>query len=126
MRWIPGTTIYDLEKMAITDAMRFYEGRKTDVAQALGISIKTLYNKLEEYAREDESRAKREAADVRKRENWLREQRGEAPIPLDEHLLGVDEDLAEYAVGLPKRAEVPTQQVIEEPKAAASGGRRGR
>lgn len=125
MRWIPGTTISDLEKMAINDAMRFYEGRKTDVAHALGISIKTLYNKLEEYAREDEIRVKREADEERKRQNWLREQRGEKPIPFDEYLSGVGEDLDEYAVGLPKKAETPTPEVIAETKAAV-GGRRGR
>lgn len=45
----PGFTLYELEKRYILKGLRFFEGNKTQAAQALGITIKTLYNKLHEY-----------------------------------------------------------------------------
>lgn len=47
--WQPGVTLADLEKQAIRSAMRAFEFNKTKAAQALGISVRTLYNKLEAY-----------------------------------------------------------------------------
>jgi hypothetical protein len=121
MRWIPGTTIADLEKMAITDAMKFYQGRKNDAAEALGISTRTLYNKLEEYAKEDELKAEAEARDKLRRDNWLREQRGELVSPVEEEISAPED----FAVTLPKRPAPPTDLEVEEPQKAA-GGRRAR
>lgn len=45
----PGVTLADLEKKYILAALVHFEGNKTQAAQALGITIKTLYNKLHEY-----------------------------------------------------------------------------
>jgi len=39
----------DLEKIAITQTLKQNLGNKTDTAQQLGISVKTLYNKLDKY-----------------------------------------------------------------------------
>jgi len=43
----------DVEKKAILHALRAYEHNKTRAARALGISLKTLHNKLKRYAKEE-------------------------------------------------------------------------
>lgn len=45
----PSLTIHELERRYILKALNFFEGNKTQAANALGITIKTLYNKLHEY-----------------------------------------------------------------------------
>ncbi|MCU4674379.1 sigma-54 dependent transcriptional regulator [Catenovulum sp. 2E275] len=45
-----GLTLEELEKIAIHKALDENKGNKTEAAQQLGISVKTLYNKLEKYA----------------------------------------------------------------------------
>lgn len=45
----PDMKLHDLEKKYIISALMFYGGNKTQAAQGLGITIKTLYNKLHEY-----------------------------------------------------------------------------
>jgi len=46
-------TIKQLEKEYILSAMERFEGNKPKVAAAMGISMKTLYNKLNEYDTEN-------------------------------------------------------------------------
>lgn len=45
----PSITIHEIEKRYILKALSYFDGNKTRAAQALGITIKTLYNKLHEY-----------------------------------------------------------------------------
>lgn len=45
----PNLTLHELEKRYILKALSYFEGNKTRAAHALGITIKTLYNKLHEY-----------------------------------------------------------------------------
>jgi transcriptional regulator with PAS, ATPase and Fis domain len=45
----PTITLYELEKRYILKALNYFDGNKTQAANALGITIKTLYNKLHEY-----------------------------------------------------------------------------
>lgn len=45
----PELSLYDLEKRYILKALQHFGGNKTQAAQNLGITIKTLYNKLHEY-----------------------------------------------------------------------------
>jgi len=45
----PSVPLYELEKRYILKALLHYGGNKTQAAQGLGITIKTLYNKLHEY-----------------------------------------------------------------------------
>jgi two-component system response regulator HydG len=45
----PTVTLYELEKRYILKALNYFDGNKTQAANALGITIKTLYNKLHEY-----------------------------------------------------------------------------
>ncbi len=49
----PSVTLHDLEKLYIIKALDHYGGNKTQAAQALGVTIKTLYNKLHEYGEFD-------------------------------------------------------------------------
>jgi DNA-binding NtrC family response regulator len=44
-----GVSLEELEKAAILNTLEQNAGNKTDTAQQLGISVKTLYNKLEKY-----------------------------------------------------------------------------
>ena len=45
----PAITVHELEKRYILSSLKYYDGNKTRAANALGITIKTLYNKLHEY-----------------------------------------------------------------------------
>ncbi|MFN7730160.1 MAG: sigma-54 interaction domain-containing protein [Bdellovibrio sp.] len=49
----PTITVSELEKRWILKALEHFDGNKTQAAQALGITIKTLYNKLHEYGEFD-------------------------------------------------------------------------
>lgn len=49
----PTMTIHELEKRYILKALNYFDGNKTQAANALGITIKTLYNKLHEYGEFD-------------------------------------------------------------------------
>lgn len=42
-------TLDELEKLYIVRALQLHDGNKSRAAQALGITSKTLYNKLHEY-----------------------------------------------------------------------------
>ncbi len=47
--WIPGKTLNDVERHVILEALQYHLGNRTHTARALGISIRTLRNKLAEY-----------------------------------------------------------------------------
>lgn len=49
MQWQPGWTLAQVEKAVIYEALKFYHNNKVHTARALGISERTLYNKLELY-----------------------------------------------------------------------------
>ena len=49
MSWQPGVSLSDVEQSVIRKAMDFYHGNKNFVADALGISLRSLYNKINEY-----------------------------------------------------------------------------
>ncbi len=42
-------TIAEMEREMILERLTYFEGNKTQAALSLGITIKTLYNKLHEY-----------------------------------------------------------------------------
>jgi len=45
-----GSSLEEVEKEMITRTIEFTGGNKTRAAEILGVSAKTLYNKLEQYA----------------------------------------------------------------------------
>lgn len=45
----PSLTLSDIQKAYVLRSLQYFEGNKTKVAKALGVTIKTLYNKLHEY-----------------------------------------------------------------------------
>lgn len=49
----PSLSLHELERRYIVEALKHFEGNKTQAANALGITIKTLYNKLHEYGEFD-------------------------------------------------------------------------
>ena len=49
--WNPGQTLDDIERNVILEALSYHHGNRTHTARALGISIRTLRNKLADYRR---------------------------------------------------------------------------
>ena len=47
--WQPGMSLADVEKEVIIKAYSFYRENKTQTSIALGVSIRTLDNRLEKY-----------------------------------------------------------------------------
>jgi DNA-binding NtrC family response regulator len=47
--WQPGITLEQVEKQVIEKAYKFFQGNKTKTADALGIAVRTLDNKLAVY-----------------------------------------------------------------------------
>ncbi|OFZ54260.1 MAG: hypothetical protein A2428_06180 [Bdellovibrionales bacterium RIFOXYC1_FULL_54_43] len=47
--WSPGQTLDDIERNVILGALHYHKGNRTHTARALGISIRTLRNKLADY-----------------------------------------------------------------------------
>jgi len=74
--WSPGTTIASAEREVIQQAYKFYRGNKTATANALDISVRTLDNKLEQYANDERIAANRAAERAANRTGLLSEQRG--------------------------------------------------
>lgn len=48
-KWSPGKDLDTLVKEVILRALKFYKGNRTHTADNLGISIRTLQKKLNEY-----------------------------------------------------------------------------
>jgi DNA-binding NtrC family response regulator len=51
----PGTTIADAERLLIFATLREFGGDKTRAAETLGISLKTLYNRLHAYEKDEQA-----------------------------------------------------------------------
>jgi two-component system response regulator FlrC len=49
--WLPGQTLNDIERHVILAALQYHQGNRTHTARALGISIRTLRNKIADYRR---------------------------------------------------------------------------
>lgn len=76
IHWSPGVTIWEAERQCILQALHFFRNNKTQTAQCLGVSIRTIDNKLEEYAAHDKRTAETDEFERKKRENFLARCRG--------------------------------------------------
>jgi len=47
--WKPGKTLDEIERNVILEALKHFDSNRTHTAKALGISIRTLRNKLAEF-----------------------------------------------------------------------------
>ena len=53
MRIPIGTTIEDLERQAVEQALEQFDGNRTRAAESLGISVRTLQRKLKSWGDEE-------------------------------------------------------------------------
>mgnify|MGYP000085381564 CR=1 FL=1 len=51
--WCSGMSLRTLEKKVILKCLKFHEGNKTKVAAELGVSLRTIDNKLKLYEKQD-------------------------------------------------------------------------
>ena len=77
--WSPGVTLEMIEKQVIQKAFHFYRGNKTQCSISLGISIRTLENKLDRYREDDQGRQNAEQKEAEDREYHLKRARGIIP-----------------------------------------------
>jgi DNA-binding NtrC family response regulator len=49
LRLRPGVTVAEAERQLILETLTFVNNNKTRAAELLGVSLKTLHNKLKEY-----------------------------------------------------------------------------
>lgn len=120
--WSPGMTLDYMERSVIEAALNFYRGNKTMAAAALGISIRTIQNKLERYEVEDKQQHERREAARRKEEEFALRCRGanftqvyphQPAIPRSQPSPKSDAlSTAEHEVSVPERDEV--QEVLPE------------
>lgn len=139
-------TIADIEKQVILIRYRLYRGNKTQTAISLGISVRTLDTKLEEYEKDGQRFKANEEREARERKEQLDRARGIIVDPKTgrRSLLGSDtgayqetngesaaagvdeksssESIPVHAVPLSKREE--TKVVL--PPQVSAGGNRGR
>lgn len=59
VKYMVGMTLKELERQAIESAMIFFSGNKTKVAASLGVSLRTIDNKINLYKRQDEAKNRR-------------------------------------------------------------------
>jgi hypothetical protein len=75
--WSPGTTLEQLERAAIEEAMIFYKKNRPATSAALGISLRGLDIKLLKYQEMDKKHEEANAAKRKRDEEFLARQRGQ-------------------------------------------------
>lgn len=77
--WSPGTSLDSMEKMVILKAFQFFRKNKTATCASLGISVRTLDNKLERYEAEANAERDRQIYLAKQRTDHLSRARGNPP-----------------------------------------------
>ncbi len=125
INWNPGMTIEVIEKEAILQALRFYRGNKTATANALGIAIRTLDNKIAQY--EQDTKKEEAASEFRKkqRDEFQKRARGPAQVVQTSvqtstgvRMESVADAAKEHAVPLPVGSKV--QEMSSQPATASN------
>lgn len=144
VHWVPGITLEEIEKQCILAAFRFYRGNKTQTAQTLGINIRTLERKMEDYEAANRREDERRNSEEFEREKTLARLRGveftrdnsvgssNQNIPKREtssyeaeagfRVQSTETPSPQPEMSMPERKEV--QGML--PRQASSGGQRGR
>lgn len=68
--WFPGMKFDELEKAVILSCLEFTRGNKTKAAEALGITPRTIDNKLAIYKEQDDAWEKRKAIIEKQKAEW--------------------------------------------------------
>lgn len=111
--WTPGVKLEEVEKQVILKALAFYRSNKTQTASSLGISIRTLDARLEEYRLQDEKEAERVRLSELEHERKLREARG-LPIKID-NVVAISQNVSSEQQGVEEKiAELTAEQLIAE------------
>ena len=108
--WQPGYTLEVVEKAVILQAYRFYRSNKTQTAQAIGCSVRTLDEKLKIYKESEEEQNERNEKRRRANEDFIRRSRG---LPgQTSPQAGKNGDSANAGVRLEPAAKVSSQQSV--------------
>jgi hypothetical protein len=111
--WTPGVTLEAIEKQVIKAAYAFYKGNAAQTAIALGVSDKTIRNKLEEYEKDDKRRQTAQDAERAERVRQINRSRGLA----DDTPYGSGTMLSAYAgIRDEPTSQVPAQQPVPVPE----------
>lgn len=128
--WTPGMSLEVMEKLIIKRAFEFYRNNKTQTANSLGISIRTLDAKLEKYQKEADELEK-SAAEARERvASFHKRQLGQPQYATAEKNAKNIPDLGDSAAPneVPKQFETvkASDAWAEEPKELKLAGRKGK
>lgn len=107
--WSPGVTLEAIEKQVILKAFQFYRGNKTQTSIALGISIRTLDNKLAQYKEESSQQQEREDAQREREADFQRRSRGLAKTPISSVQTKNGEQL-ESVKDVPEKSPMPLSE----------------
>lgn len=113
VNWSPGVTLEDVEKQVIINAYKFYRGNATQTAISLGISEKTIRNKLEKYEQDGKAQRDIEDSEAADRENQLKRARGIVPTGPQEspRIYGTDAGVhSQPSFEAPEKHAVPVQE----------------
>lgn len=103
INWVPGLTLDEVEKQCILKALQWFRGNKSQTAIALGITVKTIDNKLEKYEAEGKVMDDKHRESEIKRAEILNRMRGIQPAQK------LEEITPELNAGTRPRMESPTQ-----------------
>lgn len=113
--WSPGVTLKEIEKQVIHAAYRYFKQNKTQTAQALGISIRTLDNKFSEYKTEEGKQEDAEAKRTESREEFARRARAYHGDPTPDELAKrrADQRARNEALGISEGNRGPAKAIQE-------------
>jgi hypothetical protein len=133
--WSPGVSLATIEKQVILKAYRWFRGNATQTAIALGVSEKTIRNKLAEYEADDKKRLEAQTREREERHNQLIRSRGLVGLNIEGNegvtigtgagfrMEPANEAAPKHGVSVSESAEV--QSVLPSKAAAGRDTRRG-
>lgn len=111
VNWAPGITLESMEKACILQALKFYRGNVNQTAISLGVSDKTIRNKLDKYEQDGKLQRERYEADKLERARILDRMRGIQPGATGEPARP-NLHRADTGVHMEPAPQVPAQQQV--------------